>query len=168
MKIKIRKYQPSDINFCRDLWAELTQRHRDIYNDQNIGGKDPESNFDAYINNKKLRGPWVAEVDGQLVGLTGLLVEGEEADVEPVIVSSKYRNLGIGKILIKHIVQEAKNYKVRFLGVKPVARNVEAISFFVDAGFNIIGHIDLFQDLTLNSKREWKTRITIHGNDLKY
>ena len=168
MKITIRKYQYSDINSCRDLWAELNQRHRDIYNDQNIGGKDPRSYFDTYINNEKLRGPWVAEVDGQIVGITGLLVEGEEADVEPVIVSSKYRNFGIGKILIKHIVQEAKNYKVRFLSVKPVARNVEAISFFIDAGFNIIGQIDLFQDLSLNSKREWRTGITIHKNELKY
>ena len=95
-------------------------------------------------------------------------MEGEEADVEPVVVSSKYRNRGIGKALIDHVVREAKKYNVRFLSVKPVARNVEAISFFVDAGFHIIGHIDLFQDLSLNPKREWKTGITIHGNKLKY
>jgi GNAT superfamily N-acetyltransferase len=168
MKITIRKYQSSDINSCRDLWTELTQRHRDIYTDQTIGGDDPGMGFDLYITNETLRGPWVAEVDGHIVGFTGLLVEGEEADVEPVIVLSKYRNCGIGKTLVEHAVQEAKNYNIRFLSVKPVARNVEAISFFIDAGFHIIGHIDLFQDLSLNPKREWKTGITIHGNKLKY
>ena len=168
MKIAIREYQSSDIDSCRELWAELTQRHRDIYADQTIGGDDPGSGFDFYINHEKLRGPWIAEVDAHIVGFTGLLVEGEEADVEPVVVLSKHRNRGIGRMLVEHAIQKAKNYKVRFLSVKPVARNAEAISFFVDAGFHILGHIDLFQDLSVESKREWKTGITIHGNKLKY
>jgi GNAT superfamily N-acetyltransferase len=168
IKITIRKYQSSDINSCRDLWTELTQRHRDIYADPTIGGDDPGKGFDLYISNEALLGPWVAEVDGHIVGLTGLLVEGEEADVEPVVVLSKYRNHGIGKTLVEHVIQEAKNNNVLFLSVKPVARNAEAISFFIDTGFHIIGHIDLFQDLSSSPKREWKTGITIHGNELKY
>jgi len=164
----IRKYQSSDIDSCRSLWTELTQRHRNIYDDQTIGGDNPGSIFDSYINNEKLHGPWVAENSGYVVGLTGLLVEGEQADIEPVVVSEKYRNKGIGKALIEHAIGEAKKLKIRFLSVKPVARNVEAISFFVEAGFNIMGHIDLFQDLSANSEREWKTGIIIHGNELKY
>ncbi|MDY6865533.1 MAG: GNAT family N-acetyltransferase [Halobacteriota archaeon] len=32
--------------------------------------------------------------------------------------------------------------------VQPVARNVDVISFFVNAGFNLVGHIDLFQDFS--------------------
>ena len=164
----IRKYQSSDIDFCRSLWIELTQRHRDIYNDQTIGGDNPGIIFDSYLNNDKLQGPWVAEDDGYVVGLTGLLVEGEQADIEPLIVSKTYRNKGIGMALIERAMGEAKKLKVRFLSVKPVARNVEAISFFVEAGFNITGHIDLFQDLLDSSEREWKTGIIIHENKLKY
>ena len=168
MKLRIREFELSDIDSCRRLWAELTQRHRDIYNDQTIGGDNSGIIFDFYINNSKLYGPWIAEDDGYVVGLTGLLVEGEQADIEPVIVSKEYRNKGIGKALIKHAISEAKKLKIRFLSVKPVARNVEAISFFVEAGFNIIGHIDLFQELSASSEREWKLGIIIHGNKLKY
>ncbi|MDY6842760.1 MAG: GNAT family N-acetyltransferase [Thermodesulfobacteriota bacterium] len=168
MRYKIRKYHPSDIQSCRGLWAELTQRHRDIYNDQTIGGDNPGNLFDLYSKNEKLHGPWVLIKDDQIVGFTGLLVEGEEADVEPVIVSKEYRNQGFGKALIEYAIQEAKNMKIRFLSVKPVARNIEAISFFIEAGFNITGHIDLFQDLSVDFKREWKTGITIHGKKLKY
>lgn len=164
----IRKYHPSDIGSCRALWAELTQRHRDIYNDQTIGGENPGELFDLYIKNEKLHGPWVAIRDGEIVGFTGLLVDGEEADVEPVIVSKRYRNRGLGKALIEYAIHEAKNLNIRFLSVKPVARNVEAISFFTGAGFDIMGHIDLFQDLSNNSKREWRSGITLHGNRLKY
>jgi len=168
MKHIIRKYHSSDIDSCRSLWAELTQRHRDIYNDQTIGGENPGFFFDTYIKNEKLHGPWVIIVDDQIIGFTGLLAEGEGADIEPVIVSEKYRSQGIGKALIEYAIHEAKKMQIRFLSVKPVARNIEAISFFVKAGFNITGHIDLFQDLTADSKRQWKTGITIHGNKLKY
>lgn len=168
MKPIIRKYKSSDIESCRDLWAELTQRHRDIYKDKTIGGDNPGEIFDSYRNNEKLYGPWVAEINKSVVGLTGLLIEGEEAEIEPVVVSDQYRNKGIGKALIEHAIGEAKKLKIRFLSVKPVARNVEAISFFVEAGFNIMGHIDLFQDLSANLEREWKTGIIIHGNELKY
>ncbi len=34
----IRLYEPADLADCRSLWAELTQRHRDIYADPTIGG----------------------------------------------------------------------------------------------------------------------------------
>ena len=168
MKTSIRKYQSSDMNACRRLWAELTQWHRDIYNDQTIGGEDPGMGFESYIRDERLRGPWIAGMDGDVVGLTGLFVEGEEAEIEPVVVLSEYHNRGIGKALIAHAVKEAKRCNVRFLSVKPVARNINAISVFIAAGFDLVGHIDLFQDLSLDSDREWKTGITIHGNKLKY
>ena len=168
MKLKIRKYRSSDIEACRGLWAELTQKHRDIYSDQTIGGKNPGNNFDLYIKKKNLHGPWVAVFDGQVKGLTGLLVEGEEAGVEPAIVSKKYRNQGVGTAMVKHVIEEAKKLGIRFLSAKPLARNVDVMPFLIKEGFNIIGQIELFQDLSNSPGKEWKTGISIHGNKLKY
>ena len=168
MNIKIRKYRPSNRSACRGLWAELTQWHRDIYDDQTIGGEDPGMGFESYIRDERLRGPWVADLDGVVVGLTGLFVVDEEAEIEPVVVASEYRNRGIGKALIAHAVKEAKRNNVRFLSIKPVARNIHAVSVFVAAGFDMVGHIDLFQDLAQDSRREWKTGMKIHGNKLRY
>ncbi|MBI4767852.1 MAG: GNAT family N-acetyltransferase [Deltaproteobacteria bacterium] len=168
MNIKIRKYKPSDIIACRCLWAELTQKHRDIYDDQTIGGENPGSNFDLYIKKKNLHGPWVATFDSQVIGLTGLLVEGEEADVEPAVVSKQYRNQGVGTALVKYAIQKAKKLGIRFLSAKPVVRNVEAMSFLIKEGFNITGQIELFQDLSTNTERDWKTGIKIHDKNLKY
>ena len=102
--------------------------------------------------------PWVVVVNEKIVGFTGLLVEGDEADIEPMIVSEEYRNKGIGERLIEYVVEEAKLLQIRFLGLKPVARNIEAISFFVRSGFNIAGQVELFQDLRKDSQREWKNR----------
>jgi GNAT superfamily N-acetyltransferase len=168
MNFKIRKYRPSDIEACRSLWAELTQKHRDIYNDQTIGGENPGNNFDFYIKRKNLAGPWVAIFDGQVIGLTGLLVEGEEADVEPAIVSKQYRTQGVGTAMVRHVIQEAKKLGIRFLSAKPLARNIEAMSFLIKEGFNITGQIELFQDISASAAREWKTGINIHDNKLKY
>ena len=168
MNFKIRKYRPSDIDSCRSLWTDLTQKHRDIYGDQTIGGENPGHNFDLYIKNEKLYGPWVAIIEGQVIGLTGLIVEGEEACIEPAVVSEPYRDQGISKGLVEHVIEESKKLGVRFLSAKPAARNVEAIAFLIKEGFSIMGQIELFQDLSDSLKREWKTGINIHGNILKY
>lgn len=168
MGIVIRRYETSDLVACRGLWAELTQRHREIYGDPTIGGDNPGSFFDAYLGNAQRRGPWVAEVLGKVVGLGGLIIHGEEAEVEPMVVSSPHRSQGVGTALLNHIVQEARDAGVRFLSVRPVARNVEAVSFFVEAGFDTVGHIDLFQDLSRSTAREWRPGIRIHGKDLRY
>ncbi|MFZ0966280.1 MAG: GNAT family N-acetyltransferase [Candidatus Bathyarchaeia archaeon] len=39
-----------------------------------------------------------------MVGLVGLIVEGNEAEIEPLIVSKTYRSKGIGKQLIGTMV----------------------------------------------------------------
>lgn len=168
MSAIIREYRESDFDACRSLWAELTQRHRDIYEDPAIGGDDPGHGLEAYLANAERRGTWVAEVDGRVVGMSGLIAHGEEGEIEPVVVSACYRSQGIGSALVQRAVQEARSKAVRFLSVRPVARNKEAISFFTKLGFNLLGHVDLFQDLSTESKRKWLPGITLHGHDLRY
>jgi len=168
MDVLIRPYQETDLAACRGLWVELTQQHRDLYADPGIGGEDPRLNFDRYLVLPDLSGVWVAEVDGQAAGFTGLLVDGEEAVVEPVVVTAHQRSQGIGRQLIERAIQEARQAGVRFLSIRPVARNVEAIQLFVSLGFNLVGQVELFQDLSPDSTREWKEGISIHDLKLRY
>jgi len=120
MKITIRDYQDSDYDICRSLWGELAQHHAKIYEDRSIAGDDPGRGFEPYMNNPQRYSTWVAEVDDKVVACAGLIVYGEEAEVEPVIVSSSYRNKGIGTELTRHAVEEAMRFGVRFLSVRPV------------------------------------------------
>jgi len=92
----------------------------------------------------------------------------KKADVEPAIVSKQYRTQGVGTAMVRHVIQEAKKTGNPFLSAKPLARNVEAMSFLIKEGFNITGQIELFQDLSASAARKWKTGINIHGNKLKY
>ncbi len=168
MTPSIREYGSADLEACRGLWRDLTQRHRDIYADPSIGGDDPGLQFDTYIENPKLAGPWVAEADSKVVALTGLLVQGQEAEIEPVVVAPDFRSQGLGSRLLEFLTQEAQKRGVTILSIRPVVRNIEAITCFHRAGFRILGHLDMFLDLRSKRDSRWKQGVTIHGHEFEY
>ena len=165
MTATIRKYQPQDLPSCRTLWTELTQHHRDIYQSPNIGGPDPGKHFDEHLAKVGPDNLWVATHNDTVIALTGLMGEGDQAEVEPAIVSEHHRRKGIGGALMETVIAEARNRGVKYLSVRPVARNAEALRFFTQQGFTNVGHIELFIDLT---NREWKQGLKIFDLDLKY
>jgi GNAT superfamily N-acetyltransferase len=168
MDILIREYEKRDFRSCRQLWRELTQRHRDIYFDQSIGGDDPGAAFEEYLKKTSLAGLWVVEQKGLVLGMAGLLMDGNEAEVEPIVVRSDHRSQGIGNLLLERLKVEAKARGVGYLSIKPVARNVEAIQCFHRAGFSLLGHVDMFMELSGEKGQEWKESVTIHGHEFRY
>ena len=92
--MRIRNYKDSDLDVCRSLWAEMVQRHRDIYDDQSIGGDDPGLEFDAHLKRVVSDTMWLAESEGDVVGFTSLIVKDQEAEIEPVIVAREHRGKG--------------------------------------------------------------------------
>ena len=165
---QIRRYQPPDLDSCRGLWEELTQHHREIYDDPSIGGDDSGHYFDEHLARVGPERIWVAERDGEVLGFVGLILEEQGAEVEPVIVASRHRGKGIGRALLSRAVEEARKLGVRYLTVKPVARNVEAISFFHRSGFRTLGHIDLFMDLGQPEPGAWKPGLELFGHSFEY
>ena len=161
----IRRYEPGDKEKCRALWRELTEWHREIYQDPTIGGPHPEDHFDKHLAEVGPDRLWVAVHDSQVIGLIGLIVKGKEAEIEPLIVSKAYRHKGIGKQLIKTVVSVARNMKVMFLNVAPVARNIQAINFLYQQGFKNLGHIELFLDL---SNYTWKPCPQLFGRNFNF
>ena len=171
MEIAVRDYRDDDYKACRALYGELSQHYAGIYEDPTIAGDDPGRGFDVFMRRADRCGAWIAKADAKVVGFAGLLVSTEEegvGEIEPVIVSYAYRRKGIGTELIQHIIQEAIKRNIRFLSIRPAARNKNALSLFVRLGFNLVGHIDLFQDLSPTSDRKWKAGIVIHGHKLDY
>ncbi len=132
------------------LWRELTERHREIYQEPTIGGEHPEEYFDKYLNKVGPARIWIAIIDSEVVGLTGLDVSGYEAEIEPLIVTKAHRNKGVGTKLLEKVIAEARTIGIS-LNVSPVARNVEAIRFFHKAGFNKLGRVaDVYRFLKPN------------------
>jgi GNAT superfamily N-acetyltransferase len=166
--MNIRQYNFSDLERCRSLWAEMTQRHRDIYNDPSIGGDNPGLEFDKHLEQVGSGRIWVALFDEEVVGLVSLIQDDQQAEVEPIVVSSKHRGKGIGQGLLNFAIEEAKKLGVLCLSVKPVARNEDAISFFYNAGFRTLGHIQLFMWLGPSAPDAWQPGLKLFGKSFDY
>jgi ribosomal protein S18 acetylase RimI-like enzyme len=164
----IRTYEPSDREQCRALWAEMVQRHRDIYDDPTIGGEDPGLEFDGHLSRVGPERVWVAASGEEIVGLASLIQEGEQSEIEPIVVSSRHRGRGVGRELLRHVAEQAARSGVLCLSVKPVARNEEAISFFHGAGFRILGHVQLFMWLGPATPGQWRRGPELFGKAFDY
>jgi N-acetylglutamate synthase-like GNAT family acetyltransferase len=165
----IREYEPSDLEACRQLWRDLTQRHRDIYDDQTIGGDDPGPYFDEhYLTLPNFHKVWVADEGGDLVGLCGLLDDGYEAELEPIIVRPSHRDRGVGAALAQHVIAEARKLGRRSIIVRPVGRNIEAIAFFKNAGFGHLNRVELSLSLQEGAGPSDVREVDLHGVTFRF
>ena len=165
----VRRYDVGDREQCRSLWRELTEWHREIFDDPRIGGEHAEDYFDKHLGKVGADNLWVAVNDSNVVGLIGLMVVDDETEVEPLIVSKAHRGKGIGRQLIGRAIDEARKRGVKLLNIRPVARNAKTIRFLFKQGFSNLGYIELFIDLTDASARySWKPGPTIFGCDFNY
>ena len=160
----VRRFEARDAAACRALWAELTNRHRELYDDLSIGGDDPGSGFDEYLDEFGKEGLWVAEEAGSVVGFAGLIVRGRKAEVEPVVVSAPRRGKGVGRALVEAIVEQARATDIHQLVVRPVARNADALAFFNELGFNALGHVELLLDFR-RTPGYWRPGERLAGRD---
>lgn len=162
-----RPYEPRDYEPCRALWVELTEHHREIYEDPTIGAPDPGAALDPYLAALGDGELWVTESDGRVIAMAGLLQHGDEGEVEPIVVTREWRSTGVGSRLLDHIVQRARDRRLRFLSIRPVARNERAIARFHASGFRTLGHVDMFMQLD-DAERTWRSGLSIHGLDLAF
>ena len=87
-------------------------------------------------------------------------------EVEPVVVNPEYRGKEIGTKLLKHAVNFAREKGARFVSVRPVMRNREAIRLFHKLGFINIGRVELFMDFKSNDN--WCEETKMLDIDFRY
>jgi N-acetylglutamate synthase-like GNAT family acetyltransferase len=164
----VRRYRDDDREACRQLWRELTQTHRDLYEDESIGGEgDLGDYFDEHLDRAGAERVWVAEMEGRVVGFTSLLVsaEGSSGELEPIVVAPDVRGTGIGRMLVERVVECARELRLRRLDVRPVARNEHAIRFFHELGFDSLGQLELM--LYLADQKDWPARERVAGREFR-
>ena len=145
---------------------ELTQRHRDIFDAPEIGGDDPGSAFDEHLSKVGAEHIWVAEAEGKVVGLAGLVPDASE--LEPVVVSDTHRGQGVGRLLAERVISAAREGGARTIQVRPVGRNVEAIRFFHKLGFDVLYQLELGMDLVEREPDPWIAGERLADRDFRY
>ena len=154
--VTIRPYRAADLEACRALWTELAQRHRDLYGDPSIGGEAPGLEFNRHLARVGPERIWVAVGDSKVVGVFALIPDGEEAEIDPVVVASTHQGHGIGRTLLNRAVREARALRVRYLDVRPVARSLAAIRLSHRSGFRRLGRVEVFMELQPSAAHAWK------------
>ena len=163
--VSVRAYRTDDYDACRGLWVQLTEHHREVYDAPEIGGDDPGAGFDKHLAEHGPDELIVAESDGTIVGLAGLILQDSDAEVEPVIVDRSQRGSGVGHLLISALRERALAIGAAVFQVKVVARNASALAFYKSAGFKTVGMVELFE--LLDSDRTWlEDGATISGVSL--
>jgi GNAT superfamily N-acetyltransferase len=164
----IRSYRPTDHRDCRQLWAELTEEHRVLYEDPTLGGADPGSAFEEYLTRLDLSGMWVADDAARgVVGFVGLLLRGRSGEGEPVVVTAPRRGEGIGRALLEHVADQARRRGLRQLTISPAARNIDAIRCLHAAGYDALANFTLAIDLNGRVDR-WRDGVDVHDLRFRY
>jgi N-acetylglutamate synthase-like GNAT family acetyltransferase len=144
----IRRYRPEDLEDCRSLWTDQTDWHRGLYAEPSIGGDDPGAGFDAHLAEVGPDRIWVAEQDGRVIGLAGMIVSGRKVELEPLTVRAGCRGLGVGRELAEAVVAAARKEGAGQVIVRPTGRNADALRVFHTLGFDVISRVELVYDLT--------------------
>ncbi len=82
---------------------------------------------------------WVLERDDALVAYGVMSVAVGESHVLNLCVSPDYRSIGLGRRLMSHLLEVARNHNANmtFLEVRP--SNFQAIKLYLELGFDEIG-----------------------------
>ena len=161
MNHEIRGYRPVDDHpACRALWVELTDAHRELY-DEEPADTDPGAAFEEYLTKLNLAGMWVAVDTDTVLGFASLLIDGDAGELEPLVVTESARREGIGTDLIGQVAAVAADRELSHLTIRPVARNLAALHCLHDAGFTNLSRVTLTRDL--RPRHEWRDGVDLHG-----
>lgn len=140
MNIEVRKYTEEDLEKIKDIWNEVVEAKNAFPQIETLDLDEAKVFFDSQTYTA------VAKIDGEIVGLyilhpnnvgrCGHICNASYA------VSSSYRGKGIGEILVKDCLKQAKEHNFKILQFNAVvASNNVAISLYKKLGFKELGVI---------------------------
>lgn len=96
---------------------------------------------ETYWSELAAAGRWyrVALRDGEVIGWTGLAVQGGDGDVQTIAVSPAAQGLGLGRVLLEALVAEASRQNVDRVLLEVRADNKPALGLYESADFRRLG-----------------------------
>ena len=82
---------------------------------------------------------YVAVIDEKVVGYIGMHHVVDEGYINNIAVFEKYRNMGIGGLLLERLIEYSKENELDFITLEVRESNFHAISFYEHFGFEKVG-----------------------------
>ena len=115
--------------------------------------------FYSELQNKLAR-YYVARLDNQVVGFAGFWSIIDEAHITTIAVSPEFKRKHIGETLLKAILDECYEQKVKYLTLEVRESNIPAISMYEKYGFQSFGvRKGYYQDNNENALIMWTENI---------
>jgi GNAT superfamily N-acetyltransferase len=130
--ISIQPFQRADQNEVKDLiLAGLGEHWGSIDSKRN---PDLDDIITSYTGAVFL----VAHLDGQLAGSGALMPRSQtKAEIVRMSVARNFRRQGIGRLILKHLLEHARKVGFKEIVLETTATWQEAIQFYKDNGFQV-------------------------------
>lgn len=97
-----------------------------------------EKNFIDELNNEELSEMFVVKENDELIGYAGLWYMFENCDLITLAVKDSCRSKGVGKKLLKFLIDRAKEKGCEFMHLEVKVDNTNAIMLYKKCGFDIV------------------------------
>ena len=81
----------------------------------------------------------VAKENNNIVGFAGILIILDKANITNIVTRKTYRNKGIGKLLLKNLIEISKNLNLKSMTLEVNEQNIPAINLYKSFGFENAG-----------------------------
>lgn len=122
---------------------EIAKLHMDIFNKTLEEGK-------AIVNRaieSKDRISYMAKVDNEIVGICSISLEGSNAFICGLGISTKHRGLGYGKEILSKGIEKALTMDIKDIYLEVDSKNHTAYNLYINNGFIIKTQLDYYRYL---------------------
>ncbi len=78
----------------------------------------------------------VLEYEGKIIGYSLMMMVLDEAHLLNLSIANAHQKQGLGRLLLEHMIQVAKNKKAANMFLEVRASNISAIALYENIGFN--------------------------------
>lgn len=163
-----------ELKKLEDMYKQETiEMVKDFFNFHRKLTKSPEEFYVNYEEAKESLDDWIKEgqvinifQDEYLAGFVFLkFTENKIIFLEDIYIKEEFRGSGIGKQVLNEIDNMAKEKGIKSMFVSVIPRNISALEFYIECGFDHLNMIELRKnyDESLNKSEE----VNILGYKLK-
>ena len=81
----------------------------------------------------------IAEAEGEVIGYGGMYCAADEGEITNVAIEEKFRKNGIGRKLLKELLEESEKEGIRQVFLEVRVSNESALCLYQSMGFEIAG-----------------------------